>query len=357
MKQNRFLSWLLLWLLLLSFCSCSAPAAAGTQQTSVSGTPPPYDGIGLRVDFLDVGQADSALVRCGDDAMLIDGGNVADSSYVVSYLDAQGVSTLNYLVATHAHEDHAGGLSGPLNTCTVEHVYCSVDAAEGKFFSDFQKYTAAQGLSIEIPQVGDSWTLGDATVTVLGPVRTYEDPNNSSLILRVQYKSTSFLFTGDMEETAEADLLTTGADLSATVLKVSHHGSATSTSATFLEAVAPTYGVISVGLDNSYGHPAPELLDRLQDYGVETYRTSDSGNISFLSDGTNIRIFTESQEALPSPSATETDSTYYYIGNVNSQVFHRPDCPNLPMEKNQIRFDSRQEAVDAGFRPCGNCNP
>lgn len=357
MRTKKYLSWLLLWLLLLSLSSCGFSAASSDNQ-SLSGSSilQPYDGTGLRVDFLDVGQADSALVRCGDAAMLIDGGNVADSSYVVSYLDSQGVTTLAYMVATHSHEDHAGGLSGPLNTCSVQHVYCSVSQAEGKFFSDFQKHTTAQGLSIEVPHIGDSWSLGDATVTVLGPVKEYEDANNSSLVLVVDYKSTSFLFTGDMEAAAEADLLASGADLSATVLKVSHHGSATSTSDAFLQAVSPAYAVISVGENNSYGHPAPELLERLQNHGIETYCTSSAGNISFLSDGTTIRFFTTSVQSTPSPAAS-TDETAYYIGNVNSQVFHRPDCPNLPLEKNQIIFDSRQEAVDAGYRPCGNCNP
>ncbi len=356
MKRNRYFAWLLTLALLLGLGSCAIPEphqpAAPAQAASAESASPAYDGSGLRVDFLDVGQADSALIRCGGDAMLIDGGNVADSSYVVSYLKAQGVEHLRYLVASHAHEDHAGGLSGPLNTCTADHVYCSVAEAEGKFFSDFLKYTAAQKLHVEVPQVGDVWPLGDASVTVLGPVRDYGDANNSSLVLAVDYGQTSFLFTGDMEQEAEDDLVASGADLSATVLKVGHHGSGTSSSEAFLDAVMPEYAVISVGEDNSYGHPAPETLQRLEARGAQIMLTRECGNITCTSDGTSIRISADRGKFEPAP---ESDGTY--IGNRVSQVFHRPDCPNLPKAENQISFSNRQSALDAGYRPCGNCAP
>ena len=349
MKQRRLYSWLLTLALVLGLSGCTVSPTQSPPQASGSA------GEGLRVDFLDVGQADSALVRCGEEAMLIDGGNVGDSSYVVSYLKSQNVTHLDYLVASHAHEDHAGGLSGPLNTCTVNHVYCPVTQAEGKYFASLEKYTAAQGLSIEVPQVGDTWSLGDATVTVLGPVREYDNANNTSLVLSVDYGSTSVLFTGDMEQDAEADLLASGADVSATVLKVGHHGSDTSTSEAFLSAVSPSYGVISVGADNSYGHPAQEVLDRLSRHGVETWITRDRGNITLRSDGTSIS-FTAEQGAAPaaSPTASQEED---YIGNRNTQVFHRPSCPNLPREENRVAFASRQAALEAGYRPCGNCEP
>ncbi len=348
MKLNRCISWLLTLALLLGLGGCAVSAESQYQTGSAL-----TDQDGLRVDFLDVGQADSALVRCGGDAMLIDGGNAADSSYVVSFLRSQEVTCLDYLVATHAHEDHAGGLSGPLNTVTVEHVFCPVTEAEGEYFSALKKYTAAQGLSIEVPQAGDTWALGDATVTVLGPVRDYADANNTSLVLAVDYGETSFLFTGDMEQEAEEDLLASGADLSATVLKVGHHGSASSSSQAFLEAVSPAYAVISVGEDNSYGHPSQEVLDRLAAMGVQTFLTSVCGNIACTSDGQTVRFSAGLTETEPAATA-ETEG---YIGNLRSQVFHRPTCPNLPKAENQIVFATRQEALDAGYRACGNCNP
>lgn len=349
MKRTKtILCWLLTLALLLGLGGCAVSAPDPPAETE---TP---QAEGLRVDFLDVGQADCALVRCQGAAMLIDGGNVADSSYVVSFLKAQEVEHLDYLVASHAHEDHAGGLSGPLNTCTVDHVLCPVTQAEGKYFSDFLKYTSAQGLSVEVPQVGDTWSLGGATVTVLGPVRDYSDANNTSLVLAVDYGSVSFLFTGDMEREAEADLTASGADLSATVLKVGHHGSGTSTGSAFLDAVDPSYAVISVGTDNSYGHPSPEALERLENFGVAVYRTDQCGNISMETDGTTVQV----SASAPAASAAPTEEAEAnYIGNRGSQVFHRPDCPNLPKEENRVVFSSRQEAVDAGYRPCGNCEP
>ncbi len=352
MKRNKILSWLLTLALGLGLSSCAvSPASEAAPQSMEQASGLTGE---LQVDFLDVGQADSALVRCGGEAMLIDGGNVADSSYVVSFLNAQQVTHLDYVVASHAHEDHAGGLSGPLNTCTVDHVYCPVTQGEGKYFASLEKYTAAQGLSIEVPQVGDTWELGEAVVTVLGPTQSYEEANNTSLVLSVDYGSTSVLFTGDMEAEAEEDLLASGANLSATVLKVGHHGSDTSTSEAFLSAVSPRYGVISVGADNGYGHPSQAVLDRLSRHGVETWLTRDCGNITLRSDGTQVTwTWDRGTPASPSPSDPEGE----YIGNRRSQVFHRSSCPNLPKADNQILFSTRQEALDAGYHPCGNCNP
>lgn len=369
MKRFKYLSWLLTLALLLGLSSCAisgpstasdavssppvAPSVAVPEGADAEGAATQW---GLRVDFLNVGQADSALVRCGGAAMLIDGGNVDDSSYVVSFLKAQGVERLDYVVASHAHEDHAGGLSGPLNTCTAARVFCSVSEAEGKYFSDFQRYTAAQGLTIEVPQVGDTWPLGDATVTVLGPVKDYSDANNSSLVLAVDYGETSFLFTGDMEREAERDLLASGEALSATVLKVSHHGSGTSSSSAFLDAVDAKYAVISVGAGNSYGHPAEETLERLHNFGITVYRTDQAGIVTCCSDGRTLTFSTDNYVSPTVPPPMDS-AEFAYIGNSRSQVFHRPDCSSLPKEENQVSFSSRQEALDAGYRPCGNCNP
>jgi competence protein ComEC len=355
--MRRITSFFLALALLLGLSSCTLPEPEESSQNLTS-TAALTDT--LQVDFLDVGQADSALVRCGDAAMLIDGGNAADSSYVVSFLQSENVEHLDYLVASHAHEDHAGGLSGPLNTVTVDHVYCPVDTAEGKYFASLQKYTAAQGLSIEIPAVGDVWQLGQATVTVLGPVTTYSDANNMSLVLRVEFGDTSFLFTGDMEAQAEEDLLNSGADVSATVLKVGHHGSDTSTTQAFLQAVNPSFAVISVSADNSYGHPSQTVLDRLAAQGAALYITRDLGNITAISDGTTV-TFRQSPAVVDS-EVSDQDSAQEaaevtYIGNKNSKVFHKSTCANLPKAENQVPLSSRQAALDAGYSPCGNCEP
>lgn len=355
MKRN-FSLWTAVLALLILLTGCDAAAWA----SSAVPAPTPAAGETLTVHFIDVGQADAALLLCGGQAMLIDGGNAADSSLVVSYLSSQGVEHLDYLVCTHAHEDHAGGLSGPLNTCTAGAVWSPVSEYESKAFADFLKYTRAQGLEPVRPQPDETYLLGDAIVTVLGPRLDYDETNDTSLVLRVDFGETSFLFTGDMERTAEADLLEAGCDLSATVLKVGHHGSETSTSYPFLREVLPEYAVISVGTGNSYGHPSEEVLSRLSDAGAAVYRTDQLGHIVAVSDGQTVSFTfekSEPAESVQGPQGQDTSGAVRYIGNVKSQVFHLETCANLPAERNQVEFSSREEAVAQGYRPCGGCHP
>ena len=309
--------------------------------------------------FIDVGQALSVLVECDGQFMLYDGGNVDDGSLVVSYLQSQGVEQLEYVFCSHAHEDHVGGLAAALACFPAYHVYSPVTEADTKCFQDFVKYTQQQGLQVEVPAVGTMWPLGGATVTMLGPVAQYSDTNDTSLVLRIDYGSTSFLLTGDMEKTAETDLVNSGANLRADVLQVGHHGSSTSTSYLFLNAVLPEMGVISCGAGNKYGHPHEETLSILRDAGVDVYRTDLQGTITISSDGQNYTVGTEhfvpDDQLNPTDPAASGTAQQGYIGNVNSKKFHLPSCANLPAEKNQILFSSYQEAVAAGYTPCSSC--
>ena len=313
----------------------------------------------LQVHFIDVGQALSVLVECDGQFMLYDGGNVDDGTLVVSYLQQQGVEELQYVFCSHAHEDHVGGLAAALAYFPAHHVYAPVTEADTKCFRDFVKYTQQQGLSVEVPAAGTVWQLGSATITQLGPVAQYSDTNDTSLVLRLDYGSTSFLLTGDMEADAERDLVNTGANLKADVLQVGHHGSSTSTSYIFLNSVLPEMGVISCGANNKYGHPHEETLSILRDAGVDVYRTDLLGTITIGSDGQNYTVGTEhtATDAQLNPTAPAASGTAQqgYIGNVNSKKFHLPSCPNLPAEKNQILFSSYDEAVAAGYTPCGTC--
>ena len=313
----------------------------------------------LQVHFIDVGQALSVLVECDGQFMLYDGGNVDDGSLVVSYLQQQGVEELQYVFCSHAHEDHVGGLAAALAYFPAHHVYAPVTEADTKCFRDFVKYTQQQGLAVEVPAAGTVWQLGSATVTQLGPVAQYSDTNDTSLVLRLDYGSTSFLLTGDMEADAERDLVNTGANLKADVLQVGHHGSSTSTSYIFLNSVLPEMGVISCGVNNKYGHPHEETLSILRDAGVDVYRTDLLGTITIGSDGQNYTVGTEhtatDAQLNPTDPAASGTAQQGYIGNVNSKKFHLPSCPNLPAEKNQILFSSYDEAVAAGYTPCGTC--
>ena len=228
--------------LALGLAACDASAVVpGSSTPTVSTAQPAGDGqtANFEMHFLDVGQALSVLVECDGQYMLYDGGNVDDGSYVVSYLQNLGVEELQYVFCSHAHEDHVGGLSAALAYFPADHVYSPVTEASTKCFQDFVKYTGQQGLQVEVPAVGTVWPLGSATVTMMGPVAQYDNTNDTSIVLRVDYGSTSFLLTGDMESDAERDLVNSGANLKADVLQVGHHGSSTSTSYIFLNAVLP----------------------------------------------------------------------------------------------------------------------
>lgn len=346
--MRRLIPLLLAALLLLGGC---APAAAPP-----SAAPPP-EGSAFQVLFMDVGQADAALVLCDGQSLLIDGGNKADGSTVVAILKEQGITHLDVVVGSHAHEDHIGGLAGVLAAFGADRVLCSVDGYDSKAFDDFAKYAKARGPGIEIPKAGDRFDLGSASVEILAPLAAYEDANNLSIVLRITYGETVFLFTGDAERTSETDMLDAELALSADVLKVGHHGSDTSTSYRFLNEVMPQYAVISVGADNPYGHPHEEVLSRFRDADAEVLRTDLQGDILIESDGVNLTVTTQWKASPETLNPTVGEKTGSYIGNINSKIFHKTSCTSLPAEHNRVYFDSRSEAADAGFTPCGNCKP
>lgn len=264
----------------------------GDSETATTPAPLP-EGSFLQVHYIDVGQADAALIICDGETMLIDGGNKADSSLLYTYLKDHNITRLDYVVGTHAHEDHIGGLAGALHFAAADTVLCPVTDYDSEAFLDFRKTVEGQGLSITVPKAGDSFSLGAATVTILHCDPTNDDPNNTSIVLRVDYGETSFLFTGDAEREAEETILDSEIDVRATVLKVGHHGSDTSTSYRFLYEVEPKYAVISVGADNTYGHPHDAVTSRLHDADTEVYRTDTMGDIICTSDGNMVTFTTE----------------------------------------------------------------
>lgn len=271
----------------------SAVLSFGTTGCDFNSSKNTIENSQFQIHFIEVGQADSALILCDGEAMMIDGGNVGDSQVIASYLEKQNVSELDYVVCTHAHEDHVGGLSAALSAAEADHVLAPKTEADSKAYKNFQKKVKEQNLEIEHPTLGDSFQLGSSNIEILGPVNeSKNDLNNTSIVLKISYGNTSFLFTGDAERTEEEDILNSGADLKSTVLKVGHHGSSSSTSYPFLRAVMPQYAVISTEKGNSYGHPHEETLSRLSDAEVELYRTDLNGDIIMTSDGNTVTVYT-----------------------------------------------------------------
>lgn len=320
------------------------------------------------IHFIDVGQADAALVECDGHYMLIDGGNTADSRLIYSVLKSAGADHLSIVLGSHLHEDHIGGLAAAYQYADVDLTLCPVATYDTDAFQSFAKYADEHG-GIKVPSVGDTYPLGSATVTILG-VNGGSDANNSSIILRIDYGKTSFLFAGDAERDAEQAVLNSGADLAATVLKVGHHGSDTSSTYPFLRAIMPQFAVISVGEGNSYGHPTEDALSRLRDADVTVFRTDLQGDVRCASDGETVSfevsrnpdadVFSgigpnsnesEPVETEPLEEALEDDALLVWIPRSGSKYHSWKGCSNMK-DPSQV---TEEEALSIGYERCKKC--
>lgn len=333
------------------------------------------------IHFIDVGQVDAALVECDGHYMLIDGGNKEDSDLIYSVLKKAAVPKLDIIVGTHAHEDHIGGLPGALNYTTADLVLSSVTSYNSKAFKNFKKYADKNGGGLVVPKAGDTYSLGSSDVKIIG-VNEADGTNNSSIVLKITYGKTEYLFTGDAEREAEQAILNRDEDISANVLKVGHHGSDTSTSYVWLREIMPEYAIISVGKGNSYNHPTDEVLSRLRDADVQTYRTDLNGDIFLTSDGKTISITSDKTaskdeifkagevvtekvtQATTQPVVTEKADNnaagQNYVLNTNTKKFHYPSCSSAKQIKDKNRDEytgTRDELIDMGYSPCGRCHP
>ncbi len=386
----------------------------------------------MSVTFFDVGQGDSALVQADGQNMLIDAGPNESSDALLSYLAASGINKLDIVIGTHPHEDHIGGMADVIAKYPVGSIWMPKAMSETQTFEGLLLAIQAKGLKVTAPTPGTKYDLGNAKITVLAPIsQTYDDLNNYSIVLRIDYGETSFLFMGDAETLVENELLQSKSNVDADVLKVAHHGSDTSSSDAFLAAVTPSWAIISCGEGNDYGHPHAETLARLKAAGTTILRIDLDGTITFTSDGSALKRLKETLvartntgsvnvrdsastkakkvttlkegalvtivdssvvsgvtwyqvevsgasgyirgdlltilsvaeasevlSATPTPKPEKsTGGSSRYIGNKNSKIFHRPSCSTLPAEKNRVYFNSRSAAIDAGYRPCKNCDP
>ena len=242
----------------------------------------------LTIHFLDVGQGDAILVQCGNQTLLIDGGDRESNQFIYSYLTDLELTYLDYIISTHPHDDHIKGLATALVVCDVGTVYSPVTEYDGDGFHDFLVKLNERQATITVPHRNDSFMVGNAKVYFLSEPNAEWDMNDQSLVVKITYGNTAFIFTGDAAWEAEHDILESGIDLKANVLKVGHHGSITSSSQEFLDAVKPDYAIISVGKDNKYGLPAEETLMKLTHMYIPVFRTDTHGTIICTSDGNNI---------------------------------------------------------------------
>lgn len=369
MKTKKFLSALLCVFMLTYFSACEKNSNARISSA---------DDVNRRfeVHFIDVGQGDAALLICDGETMLIDGGKPEASDIIYTYLKKQNIEKLNYIVCSHADDDHIGGLSAPLANMTVENILAPETTADTRAYKSLIQKANRNNVPITHPKCGESMDFASAEIDFYGPVtESADDRNNGSIVMKVIYGETSFLFTGDAEREEENEILGKNYDVSATVLKVGHHGSKNSTTYPFLREVMPQYAVISVG-DNSYGHPTDDVLSRLRDADTKVYRTDMQGDIIAKSDGKTVTVSTAKNKnaqtnptAVPSPEisrsehkATDTEqiAAEKYIANKGTKKFHLPTCRAVKSmkEENKTYLDcTREEAIENGFDPCKMCKP
>lgn len=350
--MKKFLSFLLILLLLVAgslllLKSTLLPSAPENPEAPFS------------VLFLDVGQGDSALIGCAGHWMLIDGGGRDSSQTIYTVLKKRDITHLDLVIASHPHEDHIGGLSAVFQSCTAGRVLSPTASDPGKSFQNLCRYAGA----VTVPEAGDWYSLGGATVEILG-LNAGPTENAASIVAKITYGDVSFLFTGDME----SKYIDPQWDTAATVLKVSHHGSSNGTDSRLLEQVEPKYAVISLGAKNPYSMPHASVLRLLRQSCKGVFRTDLQGDILFTSDGKNLwistqreadslKIFTPGDSDVPVNTLARLQS---YLINISSKVFHYPDCPSVLAMKDSNKQDteqSRDALIAEGFKPCGNCKP
>lgn len=264
-----------------------------------------FEAVGLRntelsdrdkmyVSFIDVGQGNCTLLKCGDKAILVDSGEVGAAQTVINYIKNQNIKTLDCVLVTHPHSDHMGAMTKLLYEFKIKDVIMPEIPEEiiptSKTYEKFLVAVSENAENVIAAKPNETFSYGEMKMEIFAPLRDYDDLNDMSAVTRISYGDTSVMFTGDATATVEKDLLKKSIDYSATILNVGHHGSKTSTSESWLKAVDPEYAVICYGLNNDYGHPHQSVVNRLEEFGIKTYRTDLLGTIVFES---NSKEFTK----------------------------------------------------------------
>lgn len=329
----------------------------------------------LEIHYIDVGQGDATLIKCGDDAMLIDAGDNDKGTQIRAYLMSQNVSKLKYVVGTHPDADHYGGLDVVIYNFDCENIFLSDLMKDNRTCDDVVQTMKNKYYTYTTPAIGSIYTLGDATIQFIGPVKNdYSESNNHSLVLSVKHGDNTFLFTGDAEEESEKDMLAANTAISCNVMQAGHHGSSSSNTEKFLKAANPEYVVISCGEDNQYGHPHAETMNTLRAMGIKVFRTDLQGTIVAKSDGKNLTFNCSpdesyiagepqgsNQKATISETTTITENaqnTQLYVVNTNTKKFHLPNCSSAKKIKDENKWEvnsTKEELIEEGYSPCKNC--
>lgn len=342
--------------------------------------PAPQPTGDMTVHFLDVGQGLSILVQSNGENLVYDGGDRGVSSFVVSYLQQQGVTDIKYLISSHYDEDHVAGLVGCVNAFNIENVIGADYVQDTKIYQSFVDGVAAKGLEIQHPAVGTEYQFGTGKFTILSPASIGSNDNDNSVAIKLTNGENSFIFTGDAESSSEAAMCSSGIDLSCDVLVSGHHGSATATSNDFLMKTVPEFAVISCGTDNQYGHPDKDTMDKLQSMDIQVYRTDKQGTVIATSNGTEITwnqdpcndyspgdsndAGTQPQAAeeqpvvdpTPEPELTEEPEMVggsVWISETGSKYHNKPDCGRMNPDK--ARQVTESEAQNMGLDACEKC--
>lgn len=352
-KRIGLLMALCMLMVMLLFSSCADKTDSAVKEMQAEWMQEETEDVSgrMEVHFIDVGQGDATLIICDGHAMLFDTGENDKSVLLQFYLMRQGIDHLDYVVGSHPEADHIGGMDVILLKYDCDKVILPDVAVDTATYRDVLEAMEYKNYQSTAPQVGETYHLGDAFFTIIAPnEEDYGDNiNNYSVGIRLVHGENAFIFTGDAEIQAEEDMLGNGLLLEADVLKAGHHGSHDASSAEFVEAVSPEYAVISCGKENDYGHPHKETMTILEDAGAEIFRTDEMGSIIAISDGTELTWNTETESAW---------QDVYYVGNKNNRKLHRSTCNSLPKEWNQVIFESKEEAVRAGFTDfCSGCKP
>lgn len=354
--------------------SKSATISLNSNSVIQTKTPSPVSGATLKVYYIDVGQGDSEFLELPNgQTMLIDAGNPENGSQIVNYIKGLGHNKIDYLIATHPHADHIGGMATVVNGLNIGKIYIPKISTNTKTYEGLLTAIKNKGLQVNTAKVGISiLKAGNLNIDMLAPVNiSSSDLNQYSAVIKVTYGINKFLFMGDAGEPSEEQIT---ADVSADVLKVGHHGSNTATSQAFLNKVHPKYAVIEVGKGNSYGHPTANTLSKLQGIGATIYRTNNDGTIIFTSDAKTITIDKKAssvkQQAPPTTSkstvtqkstivqkstapTTGNDNTIVYI-TPSGTKYHIDGCRTIKKSKQAITL---KEAKARGYTACKVCHP